>query len=224
MSWAAVFDLDDTLYAYEGFVDGGYHAVAAHLADTRGADRAELVGALRQERARARGREFQGVCEAYGWPLSLVPELVGVFRGHEPSIRLETRAELLLGQLRQRGWRLGILTNGNPDVQRAKVRALGVAPLVDAVVYAEEVAPGGKPAPEAFRAAVSRLGGESSRTVMIGDDLQRDVLGARRAGLHAIHVHAASVLDAVPDLLEALTRPSPASRPLPPVREAAHVR
>ena len=204
VSWAAVFDLDDTLYAYDGFVGSGYRAVGAYLADTCGADAASVIDALWQARARARGREFQELCEAYGWEPELAPQLVDVFRHHQPTIRLEPSATLLLGQLRQRGWRLGVLTNGEPDVQRAKVRALGVESLVDCVVYAEEEAPGGKPAPQAFQAVVTRLGTDPAHTVMVGDHLQYDVAGARRAGLHAVHVASLSALATVPDMLDAL--------------------
>jgi putative hydrolase of the HAD superfamily len=204
VSWAAVFDLDDTLYAYDGFVGSGYRAVGAYLAGTCGAAAAHVVDALWQARARARGREFQALCEAYGWAPELVPQLVDVFRHHQPTIRLEPSAALLLGQLRQRGWRLGVLTNGDPDVQRAKVRALGVESLVDCVVYAEEQAPGGKPAPQAFQAVVTRLGTDPAHTVMVGDDPQTDLGGAQRAGLRAVYVASPSALATVPDMLDAL--------------------
>ena len=223
-SWAAVFDLDDTLYAYDGFVGSGYRAVGAYLAETRGAEAPAVVDFLWQARARVRGQECQALCEAYGWTPRLVPQLIDVFRHHEPTIRLEPSAAPLLEQLHQRGWGLGVLTNGTPDVQRAKVRALGVASLVDWVIYAEEAAPGGKPAPEAFEAMVTRLGRDRAHTVMVGDDLQKDVIGARRAGLHALHVPSPSMLDTVPELLESLVGLSPVARRPLPLLESVHAR
>lgn len=205
-SWAAVFDLDDTLYAYDGFVGSGYRAVGAYLAGTCGADAVGVVHTLWRSRARVRGQEFQMLCDAYGWAPTLVPRLVDIFRHHEPAIRLETSAAPVLDGLRRRGWRLGVLTNGHPEVQRAKVRSLGVEPLVDCVVYAEEEVPGGKPAPEAFQAVVVRLGRDAAHTVMVGNDVRTDVRGARLAGLHAVHVASPSALDTVPARLEAVVQ------------------
>ncbi len=219
MKWAAVFDLDDTLYAYDGFVGSGYTAVGAYLAATCGADPAGVVRTLWQARASDRGREFQVMCDVYGWGPAVVPRLVNVFRHHEPQIRMEACAASVLGGLRQRGWRLGVLTNGAPAVQRAKVRALGVEPLVDCLIYAEDEVPGGKPALRAFEAMVDRLEADAARTVMVGDDLRRDIWGARRAGLHAVHVSSPSALQAVPEMLDAV-----ASRSDSRVRaEAVHV-
>lgn len=59
--------------------------------------------------------------------------------------------------------------------------ALEAATGVEAVVV-------GKPEPHLFRAAVARLGRPPAQTAMIGDRLETDVLGARRAGLKAILV------------------------------------
>ena len=203
-TWAVVFDMDDTLYSYDEFVGSGYRAVGAHLADARGADASAVVHSLWQARALAHGQEFQAMCLAHGWPPELAPHLVDVFRHHQPAIRLAAGAALVLEGLRRRGWRLGVLTNGSPRVQRAKVRALGLEPLVDGVVYAEEAVSGGKPASAAFHAIVTRLGSDPARTVMVGDDLRTDIGGARHAGLHAIHMASPATLAAVPEMLDVL--------------------
>jgi putative hydrolase of the HAD superfamily len=97
-------------------------------------------------------------------------------------------ASAVIAQLRADGWRLGILTNGLPATQRAKVEALGLEARVDAVLYAEEQAPGGKPSRAAFDAVLAALGVPASRAVFIGDDLVRDIQGARAAGMSTIRV------------------------------------
>lgn len=183
-----VFDLDDTLYRERRFALSGYRAVAAHVAARFGADAGTawrvLVRALRQgDRAAA----FQRLCDTMGWPPALAEELRLVYRGHVPSLRLPATARRVLRALRP-AWRVGVLTNGPPGIQRRKVEALGLAAFVDAVVYAEEIVPGGKPAREAFEAAVDRLGVRAARCVVVGDDPERDIAGARRAGLHAVRV------------------------------------
>jgi HAD superfamily hydrolase (TIGR01458 family) len=46
----------------------------------------------------------------------------------------------------------------------------------------------GKPSPDFFAAALSRLGADAATTAMVGDDLVTDVLGAQACGLHGVLV------------------------------------
>ena len=90
------------------------------------------------------------------------------------------------------GWRIGVLTNGVPAIQHRKVTALGLRACVDTVVFASECGQKtGKPDPAAFRTVLARLGVPPERSVFVGDDLQADIAGARRVGLHTIHVAVA---------------------------------
>ncbi|MNC86911.1 Phosphoglycolate phosphatase [compost metagenome] len=73
-------------------------------------------------------------------------------------------------------------------MQFRKVAALGIAALVDEVVYAEEHAPGGKPHAAPFRAALRALDLEPADCACIGDDPVRDVRGARALGIATIRL------------------------------------
>jgi putative hydrolase of the HAD superfamily len=184
-----IFDLDDTLYARELFVQSGFEAVATHVADSWRRSRELLLATLRRAHAGDHDREeFQALCTEHRLPLSAVPMLVKIFRGHRPVITLQPAVRTLLQQLRRDGWRLAILTNGDPDVQRRKIEALGLCHLVDCVLYAEQHAALGKPHAEAFLVAVERLGVPRSQCVHVGDDPECDVAGAHAAGLRAIRV------------------------------------
>jgi putative hydrolase of the HAD superfamily len=190
---AVIFDLDDTLYPYRAFVGSGFRAVAA-AAERLYAVEAGL--ALRQLR-RARvsgdiGRELQRLCVAHRLPPSALFELRQAMVEHRPSLRLPVTSRGVLDALRQR-WRVGVLTNGEPAVQAAKIAALGVAPLVDAVVFACEHGDGsGKPAPEGFEEVLARLETPPARAVFVGNDPIADVAGAAAAGLHTIHLRRVS--------------------------------
>jgi putative hydrolase of the HAD superfamily len=188
---AVIFDLDDTLYEREQFVQSGFAAVGEALARRFGLPAAGTVRSLRRARTGGHaGRELQALCADHGLSADLVPELVDVIRRHEPVLTLAPAALPVLTQLRADGWRLGILTNGLPLTQRAKVDALGLEARVDAVLYAEEHAPGGKPSRAAFDAVLAALDVRAAQAVFVGDDLERDVVGARHAGLSTIRVPA----------------------------------
>ncbi len=187
MTGAVIFDLDDTLYPERRFACSGYAAIARHVETRYGMDRREAFGHLRASLRRgARASALQQLAAALGGGQDLVLELLAVYRAHRPELRLPGAARRALGSARQR-WRVGVLTNGLPQIQRAKVAALGLAPLVDAVVYAHEVSEG-KPDPAAFREICGALGVTPARAVMAGDDPWCDIDGARTAGLRTVRV------------------------------------
>lgn len=185
---AIVFDLDDTLYPLRRFVLSGFAAVAAVVARELGVPPERVTRTLRRASRAARGRELQQLCRRFSLPASDVARLVEIVREHTPHIRLPRETVRVLAALRPR-WRLGVLTNGLAAIQRRKVAALGLAELVDAVVFAAECGDGrGKPARTAFLTVLDRLGTPADRTVFVGDDLDADIFGARRAGMRTIHV------------------------------------
>jgi len=170
-------------------MQSGFAEVAAQIADSWRRNRGALLTTLRQAHLDLhQGREFQLLCLEHRLPLSLVPLLVKTFREHRPRIALTLSVRTLLQTLRQDGWRLGILTNGDPGVQRRKIDALGLLPLIDEVVFAEEH--GGKPNPAAFLVATQRLRLRPTQCLHVGDDPIGDVAGARAAGLRVIRVLA----------------------------------
>ncbi|HEV8397052.1 MAG TPA: HAD family hydrolase [Vicinamibacterales bacterium] len=188
---AAIFDLDDTLYERDQFVLSGFAAVADELERRFSLPAPWILATLKRARMRGHeGRELQVLCADHGLPESIIPELVEVIRRHEPALTLGSVASAVIAQLRADGWRVAILTNGLPATQRAKVEALGLEARVDAVLYAEEHAPGGKPSSAAFDAALSAVAVPAGQAVFIGDDLVRDIHGARAAGMFTIRVAA----------------------------------
>jgi putative hydrolase of the HAD superfamily len=187
MTRALIFDLDDTLYRERRFALSGFRAVAASVARTHGVPVEDgfrvLVEALRRGR---RTTAFQALCERAGLDQPRAEDLRAIYRAHTPELRLSPVARDVLRHARS-SWRVGVLTNGLPAVQRKKVAALGLEPLVDQVIYAHE-AGCGKPDPAVFALACRSLGVPVSRAVMAGDDPWCDVDGARRAGLRVIRL------------------------------------
>jgi putative hydrolase of the HAD superfamily len=90
----------------------------------------------------------------------------------------------LLGLLRGRA-AVAVVTNNLQVEQEEKLRTLGMAHLVDALVVSETVGVA-KPDPAIFHAALRQLGRAPSDAVMLGDSWAADVLGARAAGVAAI--------------------------------------
>lgn len=90
---------------------------------------------------------------------------------------------------------VAVVTNGPPDIQRLKIAQSGVEPYLTDVVISGEVG-AGKPESAIFMLALERLGADPERAVMIGDNWERDVLGARALGMRAVWISQGR---AVPD-------------------------
>ena len=184
-----IFDLDDTLYPRERFIRSGFAAVANDLQRRHGVPAGLVFKILSRSFTQgATGREFQVVCAELNLSPKEVPYMVRVFRAHKPNLWLPYESSETLRRLRADGWRLAILTNGLPSVQAAKVAALALAPMVDAVVYAEAITRGGKPDAAAFEAVLERLDLPADRCVMVGDDPACDIAGARSAHLRTMRL------------------------------------
>ena len=185
---ALVFDLDDTLYPERQFIRSGFHAVAFDVMRRFAVPRrAALVTLFRALRLGNRSRALQELCRQHDLPATLVSELIELIRAHEPKLRLPAASAHTLAVARKRGWSLGVLTNGFPEIQARKAAALGLGGLVDAVVCAHACGLGlGKPASEPFQAILAQLGAEPEASVFVGDDPWNDIRGARLAGLRTI--------------------------------------
>jgi putative hydrolase of the HAD superfamily len=104
------------------------------------------------------------------------------------ALRFETYPDALpaLRALRERGLPVVVLSNWDcslPDW----LGPAGVLDLVDGVL-ASAVAGAAKPDPEPFRQALGLAGAEPAETVHVGDSVDKDVEGARAAGVRPILV------------------------------------
>ncbi len=97
---------------------------------------------------------------------------------------LDPDAEAVLDELRN-DYRLALVTNGAPAIQRAKLALTGLARRFDAVVVSGEIG-AGKPDPRVVEAALGALGVGPHEAAMVGDSVERDVAAARAAGVYAV--------------------------------------
>jgi putative hydrolase of the HAD superfamily len=109
---------------------------------------------------------------------------------HEWATHTDPEAAAVLTLLRQRGIRIGLLSNttwSRAQHERILIRD-GVHHLFDGAVYTCEIA-WTKPHPEAFRAAMAAVGvDDPTRCVMVGDRLFDDIFGGQQLGLRTVHI------------------------------------
>jgi putative hydrolase of the HAD superfamily len=109
----------------------------------------------------------------------------GYVRARADVLELAPGALDVLVALRERGCKLGLVTNGFAATHHDKIDRLGLRERMDAFFIADEVGML-KPDPELYRHACHVLGSEPARTAMVGDRYARDVLGAHEVGLFTV--------------------------------------
>ncbi|MBQ7088934.1 MAG: bifunctional riboflavin kinase/FAD synthetase [Clostridia bacterium] len=90
-----------------------------------------------------------------------------------------------LTALRQRGYLVGIITNGTPGTQCKKIDCCNLRLYADLVVLAGDEGIQ-KPDPRIFRIAAARLGVSPSACLFVGDHPINDLEGARAAGFRPV--------------------------------------
>jgi putative hydrolase of the HAD superfamily len=215
---AILFDLDGTLCEYERppeevlplafeaagvepfFGIGDYYARFENFIG-------EATGA-----ADLRERCFRAIARERGRDPELGAQVADIYSGLrdpgrvEPLPDADTVVETLAGE-----YRVGVVTNGPPDIQRAKLDALGFAGAFETVVFAG-FDTAAKPDAEPFERALADLDTTPSEAIHVGNSLDSDVAGARTAGLDAAWLADGSDPDPVPEytlasLNELLDRP-----------------
>ena len=211
---AILFDLDDTILSF-----GGREALLVEVAEEFAAAIAPLspveVGAAVEAaflefwnrpgsyetwRRRLREARIAIVADVFAsWrerAPGLTPDAARDFaeRFHERREHGEGRlfpgAVETIRELRRRGVRLALVTNGHAEGQREKIERFGLLPLFDHVQIEGEVG-FGKPDERAYRHAMAALGVEPGETWMVGDHLVWEVEAPQRLGIFAVwHDHA----------------------------------
>lgn len=147
---------------------------------------APLLKKLREEAPRFRQHVWIAALRDCGVEDPIVAqELANTFRDRvrfHPELFPE--AIEVLTELKQR-YRLGLITNGAPDVQREKAESAGLLPFFDSVVVSGEIGVG-KPKKPVFTHGMQTLSARPSQCVMVGNSFERDVKGAIDADMHAV--------------------------------------
>lgn len=94
----------------------------------------------------------------------------------------------ILKYLQDKQYQLHLLTNGFEKTQRGKLDSSNLTQYFNNVITSE-VSNSVKPKKEIFEFAVAQTGGTVAESLMIGDNLDADILGAQNAGMDCVFVN-----------------------------------
>ena len=197
-----LLDLDDTLYSYDRCHDYALLKSHAHIKEHLNLDCDEFLKEYSKARARvntelkgqgsshSRLLYFQKLLESVtgktNFCLSISSEEV-YWRSFFEKMELLTDARYFLEKCKNENIPICIVTDLTAKIQMEKIVKLGIADYIDFLVSSEEAGVE-KPHPYIFKLAVEKLGTDNDKLIMIGDNINRDVLGARLLNIKSIHV------------------------------------
>ena len=105
----------------------------------------------------------------------------------QPARELGAQTHALLDSLRERGLRVGLVSNAfDPAwLLRADLERMGLAERLDAAVFSSEVGKR-KPHPAIFERALAELAVRGEEALFVGDKRYNDIRGARAVGMTTV--------------------------------------
>jgi putative hydrolase of the HAD superfamily len=186
---AIVFDLDDTLYLQRDYKQSGFTAVAEWLEKKQNIKVAVSLDKLESiinEHGPSYPFIFDRLLEKLALPQSLVPLLVDVFLDADLQLSCFPDVKKILSQLKHR-FKLGLLTDGRENIQRKKVRCLGVENFFDHILYSASLGLE-KPSPELYQFFEMEFSLSGKEIVYVGDNPNKDFVEAKRRSWRTIRI------------------------------------
>lgn len=172
-----IFDLDDTLYSEKSYVRSGFKKIAEFFEKPSMED--ELWNVFIKG-----GKPIDEILKLEGL-LDFKEKSLEIYRFQVPDIKLYYGVPELIKRI-QKEKRVGIITDGRPEGQYAKIRALGLN--VDELIITDEL--GGiefrKPNEMAFRLMKMKMDVPYEKMVYIGDNIKKDFIAPKKLGMRSI--------------------------------------
>lgn len=188
---AILFDLDDTLYDEMEFVKGGFKAVSSYISRNNKVNQNAVYKLLLDVLERhGRGYTFDIVLKKLDlYSRELILKLVEIYRMHKPNLSLYPGIKAVLSILRNQGYKVGLITDGNVGVQKSKVEALRVKDVMDCMVFSDKYGiEKRKPSSFPYRKALDVLGVRPQESMYLGDNPNKDFVTAKKMGMYTVRI------------------------------------
>jgi putative hydrolase of the HAD superfamily len=209
------FDLDNTIWDFEGSSNEALKMLYLHYKlEEKGIDSLEnfrlkyhqfnnVLWALYREGGMAkevlRSLRFKQTLEWFGISEPGLDEAMSDYYLHYAPriVRLEPGAIETLTYLKDE-YRMHLITNGFSEVQYTKISEGRLSQFFEKIITSEEAGVK-KPNPAIFQLALQQAGAQPHESLMVGDDPEVDIEGARACGMDQVFYNPKSM----PSVVEA---------------------
>lgn len=184
------FDLDDTLYKERDFVSSGYRAVSRYFKEKYNLDETEMFRSMLTAPFNAfDSLEEYLINRGVQKDISItekIHDMVAIYREHMPDISLEEKVIATFEELKNRGHRLALITDGRTVTQSNKIKALGLEKFIESslISISQEIG-AEKYRPLAFE-RMMRLVPDVEEYFYVGDNPMKDFVWPNRLGWRTV--------------------------------------
>jgi len=189
MTKAVLFDLDNTLYDGQQYFLGASNDISKYISakyDLSQHEVYETLVELWRQKTSMHPYLFNDLLNLFHLDQDSLKSIVKIFNEHSRRIEPYPDVVPILRILKERDYKLGIITDGNIERQKRKIESLRLKSLFDVVIYSKEVE--SKPSPRPFLAALDKLRVKPSVAFYVADNPLIDFQGARRLGIRTIRI------------------------------------
>lgn len=186
---AVLFDLDNTLYDARQYFLGAFGDVSEYVSKKYNLHKQDIYNTLVklwEEKTSMYPSLFNDLLNPFHLDQSACEDILRIFNRYSGKLELYPNVIPTLNVLRERDYKLGIITDGNVERQKRKIELLKLEPLFDIVVYTKEVE--AKPSSSPFLVALRKLGVNAADALYVGDNPLLDFKGAKETGIRTIRV------------------------------------
>ncbi|KUP26101.1 HAD family hydrolase [Paenibacillus sp. DMB5] len=188
---ALLFDLDNTLmdrdYTFRSFSTRFVKDYLGHLSEEEALRVVEDMIVRDADGYRDKDGFFTELSEVLPWQTQVSAADIRAYYDSNyfsHGAAMKDAAEIL-NYCRERGYILGLVTNGKKDLQDGKIDLLGLRGYFKAIVISGEAGIS-KPDPAIYKLALERMGTSAEQTLFIGDHPVNDIWGAGKAGMDTV--------------------------------------
>lgn len=177
-----IFDLDDTLFDEIEYVKSGFLTVSKFLGNTQYYEK--LMDYFYKGFAAIDNllKEINRYDEKN--------EILNIYRKHIPTISLKESVLDAIHKLKKQNIKVGIITDGRPDGQMNKIKALKLDMLIDDIIVTDSLGDVcyRKPCDIAYRMMQHKWNIPFESLVYVGDNLSKDFIAPIKLGMKSIHI------------------------------------
>lgn len=183
-----IFDLDDTLYEEELYALSGFKVVARQMSKKYNIPSNDAYSVMRSAlKSGNRNQAFQKLVLKWDLPQKAVNECLGLYRNHDPSIKLDSVTKKALSNFEHTN--KYVVTDGNKIVQKRKVDALKLEEIFNKCFITHNFGiKAAKPSTICFEKIKEIESVTWKDLVYVGDDPNKDFVNLKPLGVLTIRV------------------------------------
>lgn len=185
---AVFFDLDCTLYDVRQYNLGAFKEISGYLSkkyNLRPQNVYKKLAHLWGKKTSGFPRLFDDLLDIFGLEREL-KKVIRLFNNYKGKLKPYPDTTPILKELKKKNYKLGIITDGDIERQKRKIKLLGIKFFFDVIIYAKAIEP--KPSEKPFLAAAGQLNMNPKNVFYVADNPLIDFEGAKKIGMKTIRL------------------------------------